>query len=396
MHNQAFLLLLQRCKDFVVDVLIPDEERAEAERCISPEVHRGMQELGLFGISLPQEYGGMGLSMVQEVQLMMEIGRAASSYRAHFALNNGGGSLALLQNGSPQQKAQYLHRLAKGEIIGAFALSEPEAGSNAASIVTRYIRSGDGYVLQGTKKYVTHAGVADIYVVFAKDAQENGKISSFIVPSGAPGLEVGRRSATLGLRATSVREIALNNVSVPKEALIGKEGEGLLSAYSSIEKARIHVAAVCCGIATRALSLMTEHAHSRVQFGGPIVKQQFVRGFLADTFAELSAATAMTVSAARLRDQGRCTSHVASATKLFASEMAFRATDNAVQVLGGLGYCSEGKAELLFRDARLFRILDGTSEIQRNVIAKGIDARDPLAAWEGAITLNVTTPSHLV
>ncbi len=387
MNEADFEVLRERAQRLVDEVLIPDERRMEEEGCISAPILARMRALGLFGISIPPELGGVGLSLEQEASLMFVLGRAASSYRAAYALNNGGGSLAILADGTEEQKRRYLPRLAAGELLAAFALTEPQAGSDAQSLTTTATRVAGGYVLRGVKSYVMHGSNADLIIVMARtgttESARAEEVSAFIVDTTLAGVRHGERLRTLGLRGTQVCTVTFDDVRLAPDALIGEvEGRGFRSAMRSIEKARIHVAAVCIGLAERAIDLMSARASERRQFGRAIGEFQFIQEHLAASYSEIYAARCAVLDAARARDRGERVGERAAAVKLFASEACYRTADRAVQVFGAAGYTDESKAELLLRDARLYRIIDGTSEIQKLVIARALLARHARPAEE--------------
>ncbi|MGZ9014771.1 MAG: acyl-CoA dehydrogenase family protein, partial [Burkholderiales bacterium] len=284
------------------------------------------------------------------------------------------GSLGLVFDGTEAQRAKYLPRLASGELIGSFALTEPGSGSDAASLTTSARRDGSHYVLNGAKRYITNAPQAGIFTVMARtdpESRDAGGVSAFIVERDTPGVSVGRPDRKMGQRGAQTADVIFEDARVPAENLIGGvEGIGFKTAMKVLDKARLHIAAVCVGAATRILDEALQYAIERKQFGQPIAEFQLVQAMLADSQAELYAARSMTLDAARRRDEGEAVTMHAACCKLFASEMVGRVADRAVQIHGGAGYMQESAVERFYRDVRLFRVFEGTSQIQQLVIAK--------------------------
>ena len=378
--QETLNLLLDTISRFVRERLVPFESIVAETDHIPDEIVAGMKELGLFGLSLPEEHGGMGLTMEEEVLATFEIGHASPCFRSLFATNNGIGGQGIVIDGTPEQKAYYLPRLATGEIIGSFALTEPDSGSDAASLRTTAIleRSGDGdfYVLNGTKRYITNAPEAGIFTVMARtDPANKGAdgISAFIVERGTPGLSLGLPDKKMGHRGAHTCDVIFEDCRVPAANLIGgKEGVGFKTAMKVLDKGRIAIAAISVGVAERMLDDALRYACERKQFGKPIAEFQLVQAMLADSKAELYAARCMVIDAARRRDAGLDVGTEASCAKLFASEMCGRVADRAVQIFGGAGYLSEYGIERFYRDVRLFRLFEGTTQIQQLVIARNM------------------------
>ena len=374
--QETLNLLLDTISRFVRERLVPFESIVAETDHIPDEIVAGMKELGLFGLSLPEEHGGMGLTMEEEVLATFEIGHASPCFRSLFATNNGIGGQGIVIDGTPEQKAWYLPRLATGEIIGSFALTEPDSGSDAASLRTTAIRDGDHYVLNGTKRYITNAPEAGIFTVMARtDPANKGAdgISAFIVERGTPGLSLGLPDKKMGHRGAHTCDVIFEDCRVPATSIIGgRPGQGFRTAMKVLEKGRIHIAAICVGAAERMLGDALRYAAQRRQFGQAIGEFQLVQAMLADSKAELYAARCMTLDAARRRDRGDNVSTEASCTKLFASEMCGRVADRAVQIFGGAGYMAEHGIERFYRDVRLFRIFEGTTQIQQLVIARNM------------------------
>lgn len=377
--KDAFNEFLETIRRFVRERLIPNEEKVAADDAIPEDIIADMKSLGLFGLSIPEQYGGLGLSMEEEVQVIYEVAKASPAFRSYFATNVGIGSQGIVIDGTEEQKQRYLPRLASGEIIGSFALTEPNAGSDAASLQTTAIRDGDYYVLNGTKRFITNAPEAGIFTVMARtDPSKKGAdgVSAFIVERNTPGLTVGKPDRKMGQRGAHTADIIFEDCRVPKENLIGGvEGQGFKTAMKVLDKGRLHISAACTGAAERILSEALAYALERKQFGKPIAEFQLVQAMLADSQTEIFAARSMVLEAARKRDRGEDISMEASCCKLFASEMVGRVADRAVQIHGGAGYMAEYPVERFYRDVRLFRIFEGTSQIQQLVIARNMIRR---------------------
>jgi Acyl-CoA dehydrogenases len=377
--KDAFNEFLETIRRFVRERLIPNEEKVAADDAIPEDIIADMKSLGLFGLSIPEQYGGLGLSMEEEVQVIYEVAKASPAFRSYFATNVGIGSQGIVIDGTEEQKQRYLPRLASGEIIGSFALTEPNAGSDAASLQTTAIRDGDYYVLNGTKRFITNAPEAGIFTVMARtDPSKKGAdgVSAFIVERNTPGLTVGKPDRKMGQRGAHTADVIFEDCRVPKENLIGGvEGQGFKTAMKVLDKGRLHISAACTGAAERILSEALAYALERKQFGKPIAEFQLVQAMLADSQTEIFAARSMVLEAARKRDRGEDISMEASCCKLFASEMVGRVADRAVQIHGGAGYMAEYPVERFYRDVRLFRIFEGTSQIQQLVIARNMIRR---------------------
>jgi acyl-CoA dehydrogenase len=374
--QETLNILLDTIARFVRERLVPIEnEVAESDR-IPDDIVAEMKELGLFGLSIPEDFGGMGLTMEEEVLATFEIGRTSPAFRSLFATNNGIGGQGIIIDGTPEQKRHYLPKLATGEIIGSFALTEPDAGSDAGSLRTTARRDGDHYVLNGTKRYITNAPEAGIFTVMARtDTSKRGAdgVSAFIVEAGTPGLSLGPIDKKMGQQGGHVCDVIFEDCRVPASALIGgREEIGFKTAMKVLDKGRINIAAICVGVAERMLADALRYATERKQFGKPIAEFQLVQAMLADSKAEIYAARCMVLDAARRRDQGLDVGTEASCAKMFASEMCCRVADRAVQIFGGAGYLAEYGIERFYRDVRLFRIFEGTTQIQQLVIARNM------------------------
>jgi len=361
---------------FVRDRLVPNEALVAESDAVPESIVAEMKALGLFGLSIPEAYGGLGLTMEEEVAIAFELGRTSPAFRSLLGTNNGIGSQGLVFDGTPEQKARYLPRLASGELIASFALTEPGSGSDAASLSTAARRDGDHYVLNGTKRYITNAPEAGIFTVMARtDPADKGAhgISAFIVERETAGLSLGRLDRKMGQRGAHTCDVIFEDCRIPASNLIGgREGAGFATAMKVLDKGRLHIAAVCVAAAERMLADALAYALERRQFGEPIAHFQLIQAMLADSRAEIYAARTMVVDAARRRDEDRDVATEAACAKLFASEMCGRVADRAVQIHGGAGYVSDYAIERFYRDVRLFRIYEGTSEIQRLVIARNM------------------------
>jgi len=373
---ESFQEFLAQIRRFVRVELVPREvEVAQTDR-IPDAAADGLRALGLFGMSIPESHGGLGMTMEEEALVALELGGAAPAFRSLIGTNNGIGSQGLVMDGTEAQKARWLPRLASGEIIGAFALTEPEAGSDAASLRTRARRDGDGWILDGTKRYITNGPEAGLFTVFARSDPEKpgaGGISAFLVEAGASGLTRGAPDRKMGQIGAHTCDVILEGCRVPSDALLGgREGQGFRTAMKVLDRGRLHIAAVCPGLAQRLIAEALAYARERRQFGKSIAEFQLIQAMLADSRAEALAGRAMVLDTARRRDAGEDVGIDASCCKLFCSEMVGRVADRAVQIHGGAGYMQDYPVERLYRDVRLCRIYEGTSQIQQLVIARGM------------------------
>ena len=373
---QTLNLLIESVARFVRDKLVPAEGIVAETDEIPAQLIHDMRELGLFGLAIPEEFGGLGLTMEEEVRVAFELAWTSPAFRSLIGTNNGIGSQGLIIDGTYEQKEKYLPRLASGELIASFALTEPDSGSDAASLRSSAVRDGDDYILNGTKRYITNAPEAGIFTVMARtDPTIKGAagISAFLVEAGTPGLSLGKRDIKMGQKGAHTCDVILENCRVPVENLIGgKEGVGFKTAMKVLDKGRLHIAAICVGAAERMLADSLAYAMQRQQFGKPIADFQLVQAMLADSKAEIYAARSMVIDAARRRDEGDDISTEASCCKLFASEMCGRVADRAVQIHGGAGYIADYAVERFYRDVRLFRIYEGTTQIQQLLIARNM------------------------
>jgi len=368
--------LLDSVRRFVREVLVPAENEVAETDEIPPAIVQQMRELGLFGLTIPEAYGGLELTMEEEARVMIELGQTSPAFRSVIGTTVGIGSQGILMDGSEAQKARYLPALASGELIASFALTEPDAGSDSASIRTRAVRDGDHYVVNGSKRFITNAPQAGLFTLMARtDPAKKGAsgISAFIVDAKSPGISLGQRDRKMGQKGAHTCDVIFDNCRVPAENLIGGvEGKGFYTAMKVLDKGRIHIAAVCVGVARRILADALQYAVERRQFGQPIAEFQLVQAMLADSRTELYAAECMVLDAARRRDAGLPHATEASCCKLFASEMVGRVADRGVQILGGSGYIADHAMERFYRDVRLFRLYEGTSQIQQIVIARNM------------------------
>lgn len=374
-EQDVFDQLLDMIDRFVAERLRPAEKTVEETDDVPEDIVAEMKELGFFGLTIPADYGGLGLNMAQEAEVMMRLGRTSSAFRSVFGTNVGIGSQGIIIDGTPEQKSFYLPKLATGEIIASFALTEPDAGSDAASVKTKARKDGDHYVLNGTKRYITNAPRAGLFTVMARseDVAGAGGVSAFLVPADSPGLKLGKPDKKMGQRGTKTCDVIFEDVRVPAENIVGgKPGLGFKTAMKVLDRGRINIAATAVGTARRLIDDALAYAMDRKQFGQPIAEFQLVQALLADSQAEWYAGRSMVRDAAALYDRDGKAIQEASAAKYFCTEMVGRVADRAVQVHGGAGYIAEYDVERFYRDVRLLRIYEGTSQIQQLVIARNM------------------------
>ncbi len=371
--------LLGTVERFVDERLRPLEAQVADEDRIPDHIVAEMRELGLFGLSIPDEYGGLGLTMSEEVQVAFRLGRTSPAFRSLIGTNNGIGSQGIVIDGTPKQKQRYLPRLASGEIIGSFCLTEPDAGSDAGSVKTAARRTGDGsYLISGTKRYITNAPEAGLFTVFARTdpTTTNARgVTAFLVDADTPGITLGPHDRKMGQKGTHTCDVIFDDVSVPADNIIGgpaREGQGFKTAMKVLDRGRLHISAVCVGVAERLIDDSLRYALERKQFCQPIAEFQLVQAMLADSKAEAYAARCMVAETARRKDAGDNVSTEAACCKMFASEMVGRVADRAVQIHGGAGYMADYGIERFYRDVRLFRIYEGTTQIQQLLIARNM------------------------
>jgi acyl-CoA dehydrogenase len=365
--------LIETVRRFVAERLRPIEAQVAEDDKVPDDIVAELRELGLFGISIPEAYGGLGLSMEEEALVAIELGRTSPAFRSVIGTNVGIGSQGLVMFGTAEQKAKWLPGVASGEIVTSFALTEPEAGSDSAAVQTRARRDGDVYVLDGAKRYITNANKAGLFTVMARtdpDKKGGAGVSAFLVPRDLPGLSIGKPEKKMGQQGAHICDVIFENVRVPVENRLGGEGEGFKVAMQVLDRGRLHISAVCVGVAERLIADMVAYAGERKQFGQALSSFQLVQAMIADSKTEALAARALLLESARKRDGGEAVTLEAAATKLFASEMVGRVADRAVQVFGGAGYVADYGVERLYRDVRIFRIYEGTSQIQQLVVAR--------------------------
>ena len=375
-RDQARLdALLARIRTFVRDVAIPNENRTEADDQVPAEVVAEMRKLGSFGWSIPEEYGGAGLTTEELARAFLEFTQCSVAFRVIGAQNAGIGSEGLIQDGTEAQKHRYLPRLALGEIIGCLALTEEMAGSDATALRTAARQDDDGtWVINGTKRYITLAPIADLYTVFARtDGRDRGGagISAFLVERGTPGLEPSGSTPKMSQQGAPIGEITLRDCRVGPDALIGgQEGQGFRTVMKALNKQRVNLAALSTGPAIRMLDEAVAYAAERQQFGAPIATYQLVQAMLAECKVDIEAARALILQTARRRDAGEDVTMDVSMCKYLATEMCGRVADKVVQIFGGQGYVKGRGIERFYRDVRAFRIYEGTSQIHLLNIAK--------------------------
>ena len=369
-----FEAIVSAVREFVEREVIPREDEIEATDAVPELLHEEAAKMGLFGYAIPTAYGGLGFAMEEEVRLCFEVGRTAPAFRSLFGTNNGIAGQTIANYGTEEQKQRYLPALASGEAIGCFALTEAEAGSDPSGLRTRAKRDGDEYVINGSKRFITNAALATVFVVFARtdpDAAGTKGISAFLVDAGTPGLSLGPHDRKMGQQGAWTSEVFFDDVRVAASALIGGEEEtGFRAAMKSLAKGRLTIAALCVGMAERIVAEATAYALEDRQGGTPIGEFQLVQELLAESETEARAGRALVLETARAYDAGTDTRQGPAVAKLFAAQMVNQVADRGVQVLGGMGYMRGVPVERFYRDARLFRIYEGTDEIQKLVIAR--------------------------
>lgn len=374
MDADVFEQFIDQLKRYVRDRLIPAEAQVIAEDRIPDDLLAEMREMGLFGLTMPVEYGGSGMNVSQYVETIRVLSYALPAYRSITSINLGMVCSALTKSGTEEQKAEWLPRLAAGE-IASFGLTEPGSGSDSAAMQTTATRSGNGYVLNGTKRYITNAPFAQVALIMARTEKEalpkNAHVSAFLVPMDTPGVSVGKSDKKMGQSGSHIADIVMDDVHIPGNALLGLvEGKGFITAMQSLDNGRLSVAAAAAGYARRALDTAVRYATTRKAFGEPIANFQLIQQMLAESEIEIYAAECMITDATRRADAGESVLRKAAAAKVFSSEMCGRVVDRCVQVHGGAGYLAEYEAERFFRDARIYRIYEGTTQILQLQIAK--------------------------
>ena len=369
--DDDFREILAQTRHFVRNAVVPREQEILADDRVPDDLREQAAKMGLFGYAIPQEWGGLGLNLAQDVEMAMELGYTSLALRSMFGTNNGIAGQVLVGFGTDEQKAQWLERLATGE-VASFALTEPGAGSNPSGLRTKAVRDGDNWIINGDKRFITNAPIADLFVVFARSrpADDNGPgIAVFLVPADAAGVQVGVKDAKMGQEGAWTSDVSFTDVHVPAGALIGgSEDIGYRAAMTSLARGRVHIAALAVGIAQRALDESVTYAATATQGGKPIGSFQLVQAMLADQQTGVLAGRALVRDTAQRWLSGEDRRIAPSAAKLFCTEMAGEVADLAVQVHGGSGYMREVPVERIYRDVRLLRLYEGTSEIQRLII----------------------------
>ena len=374
MDAETFELFRTTVRRFVDERLIPAEDAVEEADAVPETIIQQMREIGLFGLSVPPEYGGLGCTMSEEAAIIREITRASVVFRSVIGTTVGIGSQGIVMDGTEEQKREWLPKFATGEVIASFALTEPEAGSDAASLRTTAIREGDHYRISGTKRFISNAPRASMFTLMARtepDVKGAAGISAFILPAGTPGISLGKPDKKMGQKGAVTTDVILDDVILPASAIIGGvPGRGFKTAMKVLDRGRIHIAAVSLGMCERLIGMSLQYAMERKQFGQRIANFQLIQGMLADMKTDMLAAEALMRSVAARFDAGEPVSLECSALKYFASEAVGRIADRAVQIHGGAGYMAEYKVERFYRDVRLLRIYEGTSQIQQTIIAR--------------------------
>lgn len=363
---------LETIERLVREELVPAEEETIASDRVSERIRGLLRDLGLYGMTVPEEYGGLGMTSAEEVEVLFRLCFASVAYRNLLGTNNGVGSGALLAVGSAEQKQKYLPEIAAGRIVTAFAITENDSGSDASSLRTQARKVEGGWQINGVKRFITNAPEAQLFTVLARSSERPGAsgISAFLVERNTPGISIGSPEKKMGQQGSHVADVILSDVFVPDSSMLGGEGEGLKLAMRLVNRGRLTIAAASVGVAERALHEALQYAIQRRQFGSRIADFQLVQALLADSRAEIAAAKALVRETAGRHSAGEDIQLDASCAKMFASEMAGRVADRAVQIHGGMGYMVGTVAERLYRDARLFRIYEGTTQIQQITIAK--------------------------
>lgn len=373
-HPEKFQQLLAQVRDFVRTECIPLETQVDQSDEIPEALVQRMRDLGLFGHSIPEAYGGAGLTSEELSMVNIEVSQAATTFRARFGGNTGIASESLVVDGTEEQKRRYLPGLASGAVTGCFALTEPGAGSDATALTTEAVRDGDDYLISGHKCFITNAPIAGLFTVFARtDPSIKGAagVTAFLIERGTPGLATPPAYRKMGQHGSPVGEVLLDRCRVPASAILGGQtGQGFRTAMRALNKQRINLAGLCIGPAIRLVDEMVERAGTRKQFGQPVAEFQLVQQMIAESNVEVHAARALLLETARKRDDGQDVTMEASMCKLFASEMCGRVADRAVQIFGGGGYIADNVAERFYRDVRLFRLYEGTSQIHLVNIAR--------------------------
>ena len=376
MNSADFAEIVAVTREFIRGKVVPAENLIEENDEVPDDIRQTAKDMGLYGFAIPEQYGGLGLNMEEEVQLVFELGYTTPALRSMFGTNNGIAGHVLLEGGTEEQKKEWLPKLASGELTASFALTETEAGSDPSTLTTSAERDGDTFVLNGSKRYITNAPIADVFMVFARTnpaAKATRGISTFLVPRDTPGLTVGPKDKKMGQLGAWTSEVFFDDARIDAPAMVGGE-EGLDNGYATamqcLAHGRAHMAACCVGLAGRLVDESVSYAQSRMQSGHPIASFQLIQGLIADSVTDHLAGKSLTLEVARAFDAGTDRKLGPSAAKYFCSEMVSRVADRAVQIHGGAGYMRGVAVERFYRDARLFRIFEGTSQIQQVIIAR--------------------------
>ncbi|WP_339635882.1 acyl-CoA dehydrogenase family protein [uncultured Sneathiella sp.] len=365
--------MVDETRRFAREDLVPAEEHVEETDEIPPKIIAKIKELGFFGMTIPEQYGGLGLSMYEEASVVIEIGYAAPAFRSYFGTSNGVGTLGIIIDGTEEQRERYLPHIAKGDLIASFCLTEPGAGSDAASLTTRATRDGDHYVLNGTKRFITNSPHAGLFTVFARTGPKESRsagISAFLIERDTLGITIGPKNRKMGFRGSHTADVIFEDCRVPAAALLGgSEGLGFKTAMRSLDHARLHMSALATGLSLRLIDEGVAYANERQQFGKPIANFQLIQAMLADCEAEALASRAMVEKVSKMKDERLPVIKETACCKYFTTEALGRIADRVMQIHGGYGYIKEYPIERLYRDVRLLRIYEGTSQIQQLIIA---------------------------
>lgn len=372
--DDELIALKQNVKDFIYNTVDPKADEMEKKDYIPEDILKKTKEMGLFGLSIPSEYGGLGIGMIGKVAIYEELGKTNNGYTTLVGAHTGIGTVGIVEMGNEEQKHKYLPKLASGEYIGAFALTEPSAGSNASNLKTTAVRKGDKYILNGSKHYITNGNIADVFTVMAVTDPSKGArgITSFIVEKDFPGFIVGNIEQKMGLHGSQSVELFFEDCEVPAENVLGEEGQGYVNALKILANGRAGLAARNLGSCVKLMELSLKHAMERVQFDKPIFEQQVIQHYFAEMDLDIETLRSMTYRVAWMVDEKMNVIKEAAMVKLLGSEVYCRIADKAVQIHGGIGYMSDYPIERYYRDARITRIYEGTSEIQKNIIADQI------------------------
>lgn len=374
--DEDFAEILAQTRSFIRSAVLPRENEILTTDQVPDDLRDQAKDMGLFGYAIPQQWGGLGLNLAQDVELAMEFGYTSLALRSMFGTNNGIAGQVLVGFGTDEQKSRWLEGIASGEVVASFALTEPGAGSNPAGLRTKAVRDGDDWVIDGQKRFITNAPTANLFVVFARtrpaDADGPG-IAVFLVPADTAGVEVGAKDAKMGQEGAWTADVNFTGVRVPNSALVGgSEDVGYRAAMTSLARGRVHIAALAVGSAQRALDESVAYAAAATQGGQPIGSFQLVQAMIADQQTGVMAGRALVRDAAAKWVSGEDRRIAPSAAKLFCTEMAGNVADLAVQIHGGTGYMREVPVERIYREVRLLRLYEGTSEIQRLIIGGGL------------------------